>query len=530
MRLFDFLDYQASTNGDTLFLSSDARELTYRDGNDETVKLASLMLSHGIGAGDRVAILSKNSIEYILYYYACSRIGAVCVPLNFRLNPNEWRYILDDSQTKMVLCASEYLADIANLADDLPTLEKIMLLDDTADHDSDDVFCHYKEVHQVDLALAQNQVSQRQVSLTEDDIVYQMYTSGTTGSPKGVVISHRNISATVHQLALNTPQILLGGEWILILPVFHAAAALHCFSGVQSAATLHVKAEFVPQDFVDTLQNKRINVALAVPAIIKAVLAFVPNISSYDFSALELFIYGASPIDKATLTQAMDVFSCDFCQGYGMTESTLAITMLRPDDHVKAVEGRADLLASAGKPVFATQISIMNENDQPVAPKTVGEICVRGPQVMSSYWNLPEETESALRNGWLHTGDAGYLDESGYLFIVDRIKDMIISGGENIFPKEIENVLLQHEQIKDVAVVGVPDEKWGESAVAFVVPHNADEFDSEVIDAYCRSNLATYKCPKLYETLEELPMNATGKVLKKELRKPYWRNKETAIC
>lgn len=533
MRLFDFLNYQAVINSDTQFLVSAQRELTYTAANDESVRFAALLLNQGVKKGDRVAILSKNSVEYLLYYYACARIGAVCVPLNFRLVANEWKYILNDSESVLLLSSAEFAPAIVGVAGELTSTKKMMLLDGSVTDLGDTAGLavnHYSDIDNISLDDATAAVTPVSEDIVDADTIYQMYTSGTTGSPKGVLISHANVSATVHQLALNTPQILTGGDWIVILPVFHAAAALHCFSGVQSAATLHIKDEFAPVDFVETLQNQNINIALAVPAIIKAVLAFVPNLGDYDFSKLELFIYGASPIDQATLGAAMKVFGCDFCQGYGMTESTLAISMLRPADHVAAVEGKPELLQSAGRPVLGTQLTIRDTDDKAVAAGTVGEICIRGPQVMTAYWKLPEATEKALANGWLHTGDAGYLDENGYLFIVDRIKDMIISGGENIYPTEVETALRQHDSVTDVAVIGIPDEKWGETVLACIVPADAESFDSEALDAYCREQLASYKCPKSYTTIDALPLNATGKVLKKELRKPYWENHSKAIA
>lgn len=525
MRLFDFLDYQSAINSDVPFLVKDNKSLSYLQGQQESIKLAAYLLKKGVTSGDRVAILSKNSIEYILFYYACSRIGAVCVPLNFRLAANEWSFILDNAQAKLLLCSTEFLPAITPVLKQLNQLEKLIVVGEKTEQQklpSSIQLSHYSDVPALSLSESTALVEPISQNISEDDIVYQMYTSGTTGTPKGVVVSNRNVGATVHQLALNTPKIIQGGDWILILPVFHAAAALHCFSAVQAAATLHIQEEFSPVDFVETLVQKNINVVLAVPAIIKAVLALVPNLESYDFSRLELFVYGASPIDKETLTKAIEVFSCDFCQGYGMTESTLTISMLRPDDHIKALGSQPELLLSAGRAVLGTQISIRDTDDKVLPANEVGEVCTKGPQVMQSYWNRADASKEALRNGWLHTGDAGYLDNNGYLYIVDRVKDMIISGGENIYPKEVEQVLLQHESVQDVALIGIPDEKWGEQGLAFIVLAPGSSLDSQALDKYCRAHLASYKCPKQYKSIEALPLNVTGKVLKKELRKPYW--------
>lgn len=518
MRLFDFLDYQKQINADLPFLISESRTLTYAEAADESVRVANLLLDSGISAGDRVAILSKNSIEYLILYYACSRIGAVTVPLNFRLSEREWTHILNDSHTKMLCIADEFAANANNMMADLSSTESILTLESNQEI-SGTVTRAYSQIENYADVAHENTVRKISVDIHPESPLYQMYTSGTTGVPKGVVVSHQNVSTTLHQLSLNTPYLNTGGNWSLVLPIFHAAAALHAFSGVSSGATLFVEKEFNPVKFAESLQNDRIRIALTVPDMIAALLAYVPNLKDYDFSALELFVYGASPITKSVLTQGMEVFACDFCQGYGMTEATLAITMLRPDDHRRAIESDPKLLESAGRPVLGTDITIRDPDNNVLAQGEVGEICVRGPQVMAKYWNLDDATREAMRGGWLHTGDAGYIDAEGYLFIVDRIKDMIISGGENIYPKEIELCLLQHPSVSAVSVIGVEDEKWGEVPKACIVLAPDAELDKEALDAFCRSNIATYKCPKHYLALDAIPTNAMGKVLKKELRK-----------
>lgn len=532
MRLFDFLDYQAERNPDRPLLVSNVRSLSYEETKIETQKLAIAMLGLGLKEGDRVAILSKNTVEYLIFYYACARIGVVCVPLNFRLAPAEWEFILSNSQAKFLLCEKEFLDPINSISSNLNDLDNVAYIGETEKNLSEFASTQsYTDLLSMDvyddLLPTLDKLSSY---ISPEDTLYQMYTSGTTGLPKGVLISHQSVSETLHQLAVNTPSLLTGGEWVVVLPLFHAAAALHCFSGVHAGSTLYIEAEFSPFAFVELLINKKINIALTVPAMIQAVLDYVPNIEDYNFDSLEQFVYGASPINENTLRQAMKVFDCDFCQGYGATEATLAISMLKPEDHRKALDGQVHLLRSAGKPVLGTQITIRDAEGNILPVNENGEVCVKGPQVMQAYWKLDEATKSALRDGWLYTGDAGYLDEEGYLYLVDRIKDMIVSGGENIYPKEIETALLKHESVKDVAVIGVPSEKWGETPKAIIVLQEDAELDEEALSEHCRSLLASYKCPSSYDAIDALPLNPTGKVLKKVLKAPYWENKDRVIA
>jgi acyl-CoA synthetase (AMP-forming)/AMP-acid ligase II len=263
--------------------------------------------------------------------------------------------------------------------------------------------------------------------------------------------------------------------------------------------------------------------------MIQACLVFVPDAAERSYDDLRLIIYGASPIAAETLKRAMQVFRCDFGQGYGMTETTAQLTLLSPEDHRKAIAGRPELLLSAGRPIPGTELRIVDENDQPVPNGTIGEICGRGPQLMRGYWNLPEASAEALAGGWMHTGDAGTLDDEGYLYIQDRTKDMIVSGGENVYPREIENVLFEHPAVADVAVIGVPDEKWGESVKAIVVLREGESATPGEIVDFCKGKLAGYKRPRSVEFIAELPRNPSGKVLKKDLREKYWEGHDRRV-
>jgi fatty-acyl-CoA synthase len=301
------------------------------------------------------------------------------------------------------------------------------------------------------------------------------------------------------------------------------------FSTVWFGGSLFIFEDFHPVHAVQAMSDERIGRALLVPAMIQACLVMVPDVAKRRYDALRYIVYGASPISEATLSHAIDVFGCDFLQGYGMTETTAAVTYLLPSDHKRALAGRPELLLSAGRAMVGTEVRVVDANDQPVPTGEVGEIVARGPQMMRGYWNLPDATREALRGGWMHTGDAGRMDADGYLFISDRVKDMIVSGGENVYPREVEEVLFQHPAIADVAVIGVPDDKWGETVKAIVVLREGNAADAEAILAHCHGRLAGYKRPRSVDFVTELPRNPSGKVLKRELREPYWAGRTRRV-
>jgi len=289
-----------------------------------------------------------------------------------------------------------------------------------------------------------------------------------------------------------------------------------------------IHEEFDPEAVVDALSNDDIASTLLVPAMIQMCLAS-PTIEQRRFDSLRTIVYGASPIAERVLRDAMRVFGCQFSQGYGLTETTALATTLLPRDHSLALSGRPELLLSCGRPATGTEIVIKDDEGSPLPIDAVGEICIRGPQLMSGYWNLPEETKKALRDGWLHTGDAGSFDADGYLYIKDRLKDMIVSGGENVYPREVEEVLFRHPAIADAAVIGIPNERWGEAVHAVVVLEDGAEVSSEEIVDHCRKELAGYKRPRSIDFVDALPRNPSGKILKRELREPYWADRERRV-
>jgi acyl-CoA synthetase (AMP-forming)/AMP-acid ligase II len=517
MRLHDFLEYRARTQPETTFVEFGDQRLSYAEADAAANRFANALIAAGLAPGERFAFLSKNCVEYALLYFAASKAGVIPVPLNYRLAPPEWIYIVNDSESRLLIARGEFVDAIAPARDDIPNVERWIAIDvdDPAWETWDDFIADCDTRHPPSY-----------IEPTMD--LYQMYTSGTTGRPKGAVLSQACVCANIHQASNEIER--RGDERVLVVaPLYHAAAALFSFISVQRGDTLYVQEDFNPADVVRALSEERIAYALLVPAMIQFCLIAVPDAAERNYDDLRLIVYGASAIAESTLRDAIDAFDCGFIQAYGMTETTGGATMLSIEDHERALRTKPELLASAGRPLVGTEVRIADENGKSLPTGEIGEVAIRGPQLMRGYWNLPEATREALRDGWMYTGDAGMLDEDGYLYIKDRTKDMIISGGENIYPREIEDVLLQHSAIADAAAIGVPDENWGEAVKAVVVLRDGESAEAREIIEFCREHLAPYKCPQSVDFTSALPRNPTGKVLKRELREPFWAGLERRV-
>jgi acyl-CoA synthetase (AMP-forming)/AMP-acid ligase II len=503
MLLHDYLEYFARVQPESEFAAFAGGSMSYGEASRASNRIARAMLAAGLGSGARVALLGRNSVEYMLVYMAASKCGVVPVPLNHRLVLAEWKSMVDDAGAEGIFVAREYAAGW----DELPLRVALeSLLDWSKGHDD----------------------SPLGVAIAEADVVVQMYTSGTTGRSKGAMTTHRNVAAQMAQLAVgfDVPR----GRCLIVAPLYHVAAFVCALACVSLGGSLYIQDNFVPTDVVDALANQRIRWGLLVPAMIQACLVAVPGVDQRRFPELALIAYGASPIAESTLRRAMEVFRCRFSQGYGMTETTACITILSPDDHQRAVSGEPHLLLSAGRAVLGTEVRVVDLEDQPVPTGSFGEIVARGPQVMKGYWKRDDATAEAIRDGWMHTGDAGRMDADGYVYLEDRIKDMIVSGGENVYPREVEAALFSHKAVADAAAIGVPHDKWGETVKAFVVLRAGASATAEELISHCRASLAGYKCPTSIEFLEALPRNPSGKVLKRELREPYWRGRQRRVA
>lgn len=518
MRLHDYLDHWARRRPESDFCIHEGRKLSYSEAASRINRIANALLEAGIGPGDRIAILGKNSIDYLLLFFAASKSGVVPVPLNYRLAPPEWSYIINDAEAKAVFVSGELTDSFDSVRGDLEKTRLFVTLDG-------DARGGWRSIA-VWSALAASTAPP--VEILEDDVCFQMYTSGTTGRPKGAMITHRNIASQITQMLADFE--IPHGRTLVVAPLYHIAAALTAFSSIAIGSALWIEDTFHPTNVVNTLSTEGITFAMLVPAMIQTCLVMVPDAARRQYPSLGVIAYGASPIAETTLRQAIETFQCRFVQGYGMTETTACLTVLNGADHVRAMNGHPKLLLAAGKPVMGTEVRIVDDQDRPVPPGTLGEIVARGPQVMKGYWNRPRDTAEALRGGWMHTGDAGRMDEDGYIYIEDRIKDMIVSGGENVYPREVEDVLFSHPAVADAAAIGVPHEKWGETVKAIVVLKQGSEAKAWEIIEHCRDRLGGFKCPTSVDFADSLPRNPSGKILKRDLREPYWQGQTRRVA
>jgi acyl-CoA synthetase (AMP-forming)/AMP-acid ligase II len=492
MRLHDYLDYYARITPDILFSSFGERTLTYAEASMRANSFASLLKNNGIVPGDRVALLSRNSDDFPLIIAAVSKLGAVAVPLNYRLAAVEIDFILRDCEAKLLLVQTTEAQRLK-----LDGLWITLLIED----------CSHPVEHVEDNGLS-------------TDVVLQMYTSGTTGRPKGVLITHDALLINAHQLEIAIPYRLARGDrYLIVCPLYHAAAFISMVMTMRAGGHAVIHAEFEPADVVQTLAQDNIAAATLVPVMIGRCADWAGD-QAWAFPALRHILYGASPISPTVLSKAAALFDCAFTQAFGLTETTSAATALTAEDHRAALGDEPHLLNSCGRALIGTTVFIDGES--------VGEICVSGPQLMQGYAGQPDATDAVLQQGAFRTGDAGKQDAQGYLTIEDRLKDMVISGGENIYSIEVENALIAHSGVSEAAVIGIPDDDLGEVLMAFYVAKGAVLNDDALID-HCRKMLAGYKIPRRYERVNALPRNPSGKVLKQQLRKPFWDNQERAV-
>jgi acyl-CoA synthetase (AMP-forming)/AMP-acid ligase II len=460
-----------------------------------------------------VAVLDFNHPSCLELTLACAQIGAANVVVNFRLTADEVAYVLNDSRAELLFVGPEFAGLVAGLADRLPNVRRVIRVGDAAEGQADEYEAWLDVAPDHDVHPA-----------GPDECFLQLYTSGTTGFPKGAMLTHRALlahSADVMAEFGTGPDSSL----LVAMPLFHVGGSSYALVGLYAGARLVMTRQPDPAALLRVLDQERITHTFFVPALMAA-MAKVPGAAEHDLSALEVLAYGASPMPLPVLRASMEVFPPVFVQVYGMTEACGVVTVLGAAEHTD--EANPQRLTSAGRPISGVDIEVRDpETGDPLPTGQQGEIWVRTEQLMSGYWNKPDATASAINeDGWYRSGDSGHYDVDGYLYITDRIKDMIISGGENIYPAEIERVLIEHPTVADLTVIGVPDEKWGEVPKAVVVAAPGQAVDEAELIAYCRERLASYKCPKSVDVVDALPRNPTGKVLKKDVRAKYWEGRD----
>ena len=491
------------------------RVQTWHELYQRSSQVAQALKAAGVGNQDRVAFLDKNSIEHFEVFYGCAMLNAVSVDINFRLAPPEVAYIVNDSRAKVFVVGPDFVPVLDAIAGELPHTKKIVVIGGHPKHESYESW------------VAGHSPVDPGVNSRPNDVAFQLYSSGTTGRPKGVMLTNDNflgILPSARDLwGMNEHAINL-----VAMPLFHIGGSGWATAGQYNGCKSIILRETVDVGgIVKMIGEHRITHAFMVPALLAFTL-MVPDIDKADFSSLKLIAYGASPISEQVLAQSLKTFKCEFVQVYGLTETTGVVTMLMHEDH--DVDGpRKHLLRSCGKPSMGIELKIVDEKGKEVAAGDVGEIIIRSKQVMKGYWNMPEETAKSIRNGWFYTGDAGYKDKEGYVYIHDRVKDMIVSGGENVYPAEVENALMKHPAIQDVAVIGIPDDRWGEVPLAIVVRKAGIEVTEDDIVAFGRTQLAGFKTPKKVAWIDALPRNPSGKILKKDLRAPYWQGRTRQV-
>jgi long-chain acyl-CoA synthetase len=499
-----------------------AERRTWAQEFDVACRVAQAAKREGLGAGDRIAFLDRNGIAYFDFLFGGSLIGAVNVAVNWRLAPSEMAAIIDDSAAPVLAIHADYLSALADMPSGLPAVRRIVVIGDDVAAGTD------TRVESFATWIEGTSAEDPGYVGGPDEVSMQLYTSGTTGLPKGAMLTNANLSTAISE-ASTTFHIADDTVSLVAMPLFHIGGAGWALCGMSRGGRSVILRDVDPHVLLNLISAERITEMFVVPAVLMLLLA-APSLAATDLSSLRVIFYGASPISEDVLVKCMHTFGCAFCQVYGMTETTGAITALSSEDHDP--DGpRRGLLRSAGKPHRSVALRVVDpDSGEDALPGAVGEIWTRSPYNMSGYWRKPDETAATIdADGWLKTGDAGYFDADGYLYLHDRIKDMVVSGGENIYPAEVENVLLSYPAIVDAAVIGVPDPKWGETVKAIVVLGPGETLDEAGVIAHCRATLAHYKCPTSVDAVAALPRNPSGKILKRELRAPYWAGKERSI-
>jgi acyl-CoA synthetase (AMP-forming)/AMP-acid ligase II len=488
--------------------------LTYRQLDERVNRLANALIGRGLRKGDRVGILMKNGHEYIETDFALSKTGLVRVALNYRLGIKDHAYVINDSDSNALIFSQDFAGDVAAMRDHLPSVEKYICVENKNGGQLDEDILHYEEM------LAASAPDDPGIEINEEDLHQLTYTSGTTGNPKGVMISEKAWSSTTINILLNYGPITEKDVILNLQQLSHGAGYFVMPFFIRGAT--NVLIDFEPSRVFETVQNEGVTMIKLVPVMLYKLLDAYP-LQTYDLSSLKQIIYGGSPISRPRLVQALDVFGEKLSQLYGQAEVPMCLTTLSREDHrIEGTEEEIKRLESAGKPCTNVEIKIVDDDGKELGFGEKGEVAARGEHIMTGYWKMPEATAETLKDGWVYTGDMGYMDSKGFVFLVDRKKDVIISGGFNIFPAEVEKIIITHPNVQEASVIGVPDDNWGEAVKAFVVLKPGTAATAEEIISFCKEGGLGFRAPKSIDFIDEIPRNPYGKVDKNRLREPYW--------
>ena len=491
--LAELIRWRAQRHPDLDAIWYERRTQTYGELDRSSSELAGAFVDRlKLAPGDRVAILDRNCPEYLELFFALDKAGAVAAPINWRLTPGEVKAVVDDIKPRLIVTGTEFRSH--GIASGVETLMFSELPRGGRDPHRD----------------------------RDGAVSTQFCTSGTTGLPKGAMLTGINVLNTGLCLALEMPEMREGGRSLVCLPMFHIGGAGWALWSMQEGMTVVMVREVVPEQLLGIIVEQKIETALLVPSVM-LFLTELTQSRTADFSALKHITYGTAPISPDLLKRCIETFKCKFCQVYGLTETTGPFTCLPFEHHV------GEKLLSCGRPMFGARAKVVGANDQELPPGQIGEVCYQGESLMTGYWARADATKEVMRGGWFHSGDAGCMDEYGFIYIKDRIKDMIVSGSENVYPAEVEAVLAGHPDIVECAVIGVPDKRWGETVKAVVVRRPVSALTETGLIEWCRDRIAGYKRPTSVDFIDKLPRNASGKLLKRTLREPYWRGYERRV-
>jgi long-chain acyl-CoA synthetase len=493
-------------------LVSEDISLDFKTLNERVNRLANALIKKGLKKGDRIGVLVHNCCQFVEIYFAAAKTGGIFCPYNSHLKQWELKDIIDYSKPKILFVDSDYVEMITALKPVLKSVESVVCL-----QKPDQEFMEAYEAF-----VAQGEMSEPMVKVLEDDVQSIIFTAGTTGKPKGAMRTHRHLLSDAVASAIDL-KVGYDERVLITFPMYHVACEDNIVRHSFLPNTIYIKKEggFNPAEVLEYISKEQISRCQFVPTMIHSLIQ-APDVGKYDLSSLKLILYAGSSMPVELLKKALTIFPCGFAQMYGQTESGPFTTVLKPEDHIlDGTEKSVARLASSGKPALNYEIRIVDDNDNDVPIGDVGEIIGRSEAMTIGYWQMPEATAEKLKNGWLHTGDLGKFDEDGYVYIVERKNDMIISGGVNVYPREIEEILYTNPAVSEVSVIGLPDEHWGEVVKAVIVlKKDAIATEPEIIE-FCGKYLAGFKKPKSVDFWEELPKSSTGKILKKDIRKHF---------